>query len=168
LFFLDDDDWFAPDTVARIAGAGDEDVAVFPLLRLDAPAFTFVRQLAPASPVIGFPARFSHRYQTNNYGLHPRLCSPDRLVRLADHITASAEAEGMGLRDAYHDVLVSVTNKTPVSASVLARITSDPASFRQHVAGFVAALRGLRLPAHAAWMAVPIGRTADLFARALG
>jgi hypothetical protein len=75
LFFLDDDDWFAPDTCARLACVGAEDVAVFPLLRLDVPVFTFVRELARDSPVIGVPSRFSDRYQTNNYALHPRICT---------------------------------------------------------------------------------------------
>ena len=168
LFFLDDDDWFAPDTAARMADVGDEDVAVFPLLRLDATVFTFVRELRRTSPIIGFPNRFSHRYQTNNYALHERLCTPECLALLSDHITASAEADRRGLRDRYHDVMVSATNKTPVSASVIARLPSDPAAFRQLVCGFVSSLRGLSLPDHAAWMHDPIQRTADLFVRALG
>lgn len=168
LFFLDDDDWFAPDTAARIALVGAEDVAVFPLLRLDVPVFTFVRLRRPESPVIGLAGGFSNRYQTNNYGLHPRLCTPERLTRLADHIAACAEAERMGLSDGYYDVMLSATNKTPVSASVLERIEQDPAVFRARVVAFVAALRTITLPAHAAWMASPIRRTADLFARALG
>ena len=168
LFPLDDDDWFAPDTAARIAGVGDEDVAVFPLLRLDVPVFTFVRRLLPFSPVVGRPNRFSHRFQTNNYALHPRLCTPERLADLADHIAASEAAERLGLSDRYYEVMVSATNKSPVSASVLARILQDEAAFRRHVAAFVAALRELALPTHAAWMEVPVARTADLFARALG
>ncbi len=168
LFFLDDDDWFAPDTAARIAGVGDEDVAVFPLLRLDAPIFTFVRTLAARSPVIGMAGRFSHRYQTNNYGLHPRVCTAERLGDLADHIQASTTADRLRLVDAYHDVMISVTNKTPVSASVIARIVDDEAAFRGHVAAFVDALNDLRLPAHALWMGEPLRQTAALFARALG
>jgi hypothetical protein len=63
LFFLDDNDWFAPDAAARIACAGQEDVSVFPLIRLDAPVFTFFRERTPHSPVIGLAGRFSHRYQ---------------------------------------------------------------------------------------------------------
>jgi hypothetical protein len=59
LFFLDDDDWFAPDAGARIACAGQEDVSVFPLLRLDAPVFTFVRERTSHSPVIGLAGGFS-------------------------------------------------------------------------------------------------------------
>ena len=168
LFFLDDDDWFAPDTLARMAAVGDEDIAVFPLLRLDWRVFTFVRELRPASPVIGFPSRFSHRYQTNNYALHSRLCTPETLALLADHMIASAEADRLALRDRYHDVLVSATNKTPASASVVARLPGDPAAFRVLVQDFVAAFRSLDLPDHAAWMREPVRLTADLFDRALG
>jgi len=167
LFFLDDDDWFAPDTAARIDTTGEEDVIVFPLVRLDAPVWTFVRGLTPTSPVIGRPSRFSNRYQTNNYGLHRRLCSPATLADLADHILASEAAERLGLRDAYHDVMVSATNKTPVSASVVARIIDDEAAFRRHVVAFVASLRALVLPEHASWMGDPLRRTVTLFERAL-
>ena len=166
LFFLDDDDWFAPDTVARMAAVGDEDVAVFPLLRLDAKPFTFVRALRPGSPVIGFPNRFSHRYQTNNYALHSRVCTPPGLASLSDHITASEEAVRLGLKDRYYDVMVSATNKSPVSASVIYRLPDDPLAFRGLVRDFVTSLRGLRLPDHSAWMREPIDETADLFARA--
>jgi len=168
LFFVDDDDWFAPDTAARIAVAGQEDVAVFPLLRLDAPVRTFARNPTDRSPIIGAPREFSHRYQTNNYGLHSRLCTSDRLDALSDHMRASRAAEPLGLLDAYHDVMISVTNKTPVSASVIARITRDETLFRAHVEAFVSALQGLRLPPDAAWMREPVRRTASLFSRALG
>ena len=166
LFFLDDDDWFAPDTQARMSDVAGEDVAVFPLLRLDTRVFTFVREVRGASPVIGFPNRFSHRYQTNNYALHSRLCTPSALGKLSDHITASAEAGRLGLQDHYHDVMVSVTNKTPVSASVVARLPDGPAAFAQHVQDFVASLRRIDLPSHAMWMRDPIEATASLFARA--
>ncbi len=168
LFFLDDDDWFAPDTCARLGCVGAEDVAVFPLLRLDVPVFTFVREVGRGSPVIGLPARFSDRYQTNNYALHPRICTQAGLPMMADHIAASQAADRIGLHDAYHDVMVSVTNKTPVAASVVMRIVEDEAGFRDHVAAFVRVLHDLTLPPHAAWMADPIQRTAALFARALG
>jgi hypothetical protein len=87
---------------------------------------------------------------------------------MADHIAASQAADRIGLHDAYHDVMVSVTNKTPVAASVVMRIVEDEAGFRDHVAAFVRVLHDLTLPPHAAWMAAPIQRTAALFARALG
>jgi hypothetical protein len=168
LFCLDDDDWFAPDTAARMAGAGDEDVAVFPLLRLDAPMFTFVRGDGPTSQVIGQASRFSNRYQTNNYALHRRLCTPIGLLALADHQTASDTADRLRLRDVYYDVMVSATNKSPVSASVIRRIVEDEAKFRRHVRAFLDALRDVVLPPHAAWLRDPVRDTADLFARALG
>jgi hypothetical protein len=168
LFFLDDDDWFAPDTAARMSAVQDEDVAVFPLPRLDVPVFTFSRRPPGRGPAIGPVSRFSSRYQTNNYALHPRLCTPERLAAMADHHTASAEADRLGLTDGYHDVILSATNKTPVSASVVERITQDAFAFRRHVVMFVAALQGLALPSDAAWMHEPVMRTADLFACALG
>lgn len=168
LFFLDDDDWFAPDTVARIADVGEEDVAVFPLPRLDQRVFTFCRRPPPPGVALGLVSRFATRYQTNNYALHRRLCTPPLLAAMADHHAASAEADRLGLRDGYYDVVVSATNKTPVSASVVARIVDDEAGFRRHVERFVGELGGLDLPAAAAWMREPIARTAALFARALG
>jgi hypothetical protein len=168
LFFLDDDDWFAPDSCDRMACAGDEDVAVFPLFRLDAPPFTFVRDPGAACEVIGHAQPFTFRYQTNNYGLHRRLTTPAMLDMLADHIVASETADRIGLRDAYHDVILSATNKTPVSVSVLMRIVTEREDFRGHVEAFVKTLRGLQLPASALWMAKPVVKTAELFERALG
>jgi len=168
LFFLDDDDWFAPDTSERLIRVGDEDVAVFPLLRLDVPLLTFIRQWTFLSPVIGLPNRFSHRYQTNNYALHPRICVPETLSAMSDHMSASDAADRLGLRDVYHETLLSVTNKSPASASVIIRILEEETRFRSHVAAFVATLRGLMLPPHARWLREPIARTAELFARALG
>jgi hypothetical protein len=168
VFFVDDDDWFAPDTAARLAVCGDEDVAVFPLLRLDVKVHTFVRQVSDDSPVIGEAQPAPFRYQTNNYALHARLCTPQHVNGMADHVIASATAETLSLRDAYHDVMVSATNKTPVSAGYIGRILVDEAAFRRHVAQFIATLRMLTLPLHADWMTVPIRRTAALFTAALG
>jgi len=168
LFFLDDDDWFAPDSCVRLACAGTEDIAVFPLPRLDVPVTTFVRKNEPASTVIGLPQWFTFRYQTNNYGLHRRLTTPAMLDMLADHALASDTADRIGLTDAYHDVILSVTNKTPVSASVVMRLSDDTEAFRHHVVAFTTGLRTLALPADSQWMAAPIAQTADLFERALG
>jgi hypothetical protein len=164
LFFLDDDDWFAPDTSARLAGVSDEDVAVFPLLRLDVPLLTFIRQWTFLSKGIGQPNRFSHRYQTNNYALHPRLCVPGMLGAMSDHMEASDEADRLGLRDAYHETMVSVTNKSPASASVITKLLEEDTQFRSHVDAFAGVPRRLVLPPHARWMRQPIARTADLFA----
>jgi hypothetical protein len=167
LFFLDDDDWFAPDACARLACAGEEDVSVFPLFRLDAPPFTFVRQHLAASPVIGRALPCTYRYQTNNYGLHKRLTTPVMLDMLADHINASNTADRIGLCDAYHEVILSATNKTPVSVSVLMRIVKEGEQYRRHVELFVAAVRALEVPADADWLVAPIARTAALFEQAL-
>jgi len=87
---------------------------------------------------------------------------------MADHQLASDEADRLGLRDGYYDVMPSVTNKSPASASVITRILNGEAQFRRHVSAFVDALRTLVLPPHAAWMRDSIRGAADLFARAIG
>jgi hypothetical protein len=165
LFFVDDDDWFAPDTARRLACTGDEDVAVFPLPRLDAPVFTFAHDGTPQDAIVGKAQAFTFRYQTNNYALHPRLTTPVMLGMLADHATASATAARIGLRDAYHPVIVSATNKTPVSASVLMRIAEEGRSFRRHVDGFIESLRNLDPPPGADWLREPAAATLALFER---
>jgi hypothetical protein len=167
LFFVDDDDWFAPDTADRLACAGDEDIAVFPLPRLDAPVITFAHTGTPPDAILGEAHAFTFRYQTNNYALHPRLTTPAMLNMLADHASASATASRIGLRDAYHPVIVSATNKTPVSASVLMRIAEEGEAYRRHVKGFVTHLRNLYIPKGANWMREPIAATTNLFSRAL-
>jgi hypothetical protein len=166
LFFVDDDDWFAPDTASRLSCTGDEDVSVFPLPRLDSPVFTFSHAGTPENAIIGEARPFTFRYQTNNYALHPRLTTPAMMDMLADHANASANAARICLRDAYHPVILSATNKTPVSASVLMRIAREGESYRRHVNDFVAALRKLALPADAAWLRKPIAATIALFDRA--
>ena len=168
LFFLDDDDWFAPDTARRLAGVGDEDVAVFPLPRLDAPTFTFCRQPPGAGVAVGRSGRAPMRFMTNNYGLHPRMCATRDVLAFADHHAASKEADRQELTDAYHDVVVSATNKTPVSASVIQHILTDKEKFQRHVQAFVAGLERLALPPGAAWMREPVRLTVDLFAFVLG
>lgn len=170
LFFLDDDDWFAPDTLARIGGqiVGDEDVAVFPLVRIDVRSFTFLRAIEPGTTVVGLASRFATRYQTNNYALLPRACRARHLAGLQEHLDASEYATRAGLRDRYYDVLISATNKAPASASILHRLREDPVAFRAYVIQFVAHLRGLALPHAAGWMRPPLERTVALLEAALG
>ena len=168
LFFVDDDDWFAPDAAARIEGVGDADVAVFPLPRLDVPVFTFCRGSPPPGVAVGAPVPAPMRYMTNNYGLHPRLCGTAEVLSMADHGAACAEGDRRGLRDDYVETVVSATNKTPASASVVERIIADGAQFHRHLEAFVAGLDTLSLPPHAGWMREPVRRTAELFLQALG
>lgn len=168
VFFLDDDDWFAPDTAARIAAVAEEDISVFPLPRLDAPVFMFCRRPPGPGTAVGRPVRFALRLHTNNYALHPRLCTAALLPEFADHHTASETAARLSLSEAYYEPLLSATNKSPASASVIEHLPANPAEFRQRVERFVAALRQLSLPSCAAWMEQPVHETACLFERALG
>ena len=168
LFFHDDDDWFAPDMATHIAATGGEDVAVFSLPRIGLPVATFVWSMTRDSQIVGMPSRPAHRYHTNNYGLHPRLCVAPTLGVMVEHKDASAAAAALGLIDGYYDVIVSATNKTPVAASVMESMALDADAFRGRVAAFVTMGRALGLPPGAAWMAEPLRQTVKLFERALG
>jgi len=168
VFPHDDDDWFAPDTAARLRGTGAEDVSVFPMPRIGVPPVTFARQTSGQGQCVGSPTPRPHRYHTNNYALHPRLCVDPTLRVLIEHKDASAAADALGLIDCYHDVMVSATNKTPVAASVMEMLPLDAGAFRREVGRFVAMARTLVLPDAAAWMAEPLSRTSDLFTRVMG
>lgn len=168
LFFHDDDDWFAPDLTAHVATTGAEDVAVFPLPRIGLPPATFVWPATRDSQIVGMPSQPAHRYHTNNYGLHPRLCVAPTIHVLVEHKDASAAAAALGLIDCYYDAIVSATNKTPVAASVMESMALDAGAFRQRVVDFLTMARGLALPPGAEWMAEPLRQTRDLFERALG
>lgn len=168
VFFHDDDDWFAPDMAAHVAATGAEDVAVFPLPRIGLPAATFVRSMTRNSQIVGMPSRPAHRYHTNNYGLHPRLCIAPTIRVMVEHKDASAAADALGLIDCYYDVIVSATNKTPVAASVMESMALDADAFRNRVRDFVGMARALPLPPGAAWMAESLRMTRELFERALG
>ena len=168
LFFHDDDDWFAPDMAAQIAVTGGEDVAVFPLPRIGLPVATFVWSLTRHSQIVGAASRPAHRYHTNNYGLHPRLCVAPTLGVMVEHKDASAAASALGLIDCYYDVIVSATNKTPVAASVMESMPLDADAFRDRVEDYIKMARALGLPPGAGWMAEPLRQTVELFERALG
>ncbi len=91
LFFHDDDDWFAPDAYEKVAMKYLclNDIAVFPLVRLEFNTFTFVRKSETAKFVIGERRDFHFRFQTNNYGIPSRIALSDQLLEFKDHVLAS-------------------------------------------------------------------------------
>jgi hypothetical protein len=164
LFFFDDDDWFAPHTFERLEALDLDqcDIAVFPLPRLGDDIITFIRPAAGARIIVGSRVDCTFRFQTNNYGISNRLALSDHLPNLRDHMLASEYVAKLNIRDPYYDVLISVTNKTPCSASSLDRLRDDPGEYRASIRRYVENLERLPLPRELAWMASPIGETVKL------
>jgi hypothetical protein len=165
LFFYDDDDWFAPDTFEKLAALDLRqcDIAIFPLVRFGDEIITFVPQEESAHVVIGNRADRTFRYQTNNYGLMPRIALSDHLSKLQDHMLASEYANHFQPRDTYFDVIISATNKTPASASAIDRLPADVTAYRASIRRFVENLRRLSIPDEQGWMIEYIDETIDLF-----
>ena len=169
VFFFDDDDLFAPDMFMRLARLDltQTDIHVFPLVRLGIPVFTFVRAHAPARTVIGIRRDFGFRFQTNNYGLSSQIACGPHAPHLKDHVLGSTYATQAGLGDAWCDVLVSATNKTPCSANTIGQLLLDASGYRAFVQDYVATLRGLTIPPEEAWLHEPIAAAAALFSEVL-
>jgi hypothetical protein len=165
LFFFDDDDWFAPDMFERLAELDLSrcDIAVFPMVRLGDDIITFVRPWEDARIVVGTRVDFTFRFMTNNYGILPRTALSDHLPRLQDHMLGSAYADQRDFDDPYFDVLISVTNKTPCSASSLGRLPADPSAYRASIVRYVENLKQLQIPQEMHWMRAPVGETISLF-----
>lgn len=72
----------------------------------------------------------------------------------------------MRLVDRYEPRIVSVTNKTPCSASLLRKVLESDAGFRAYLAAYLARVRRLELPASQDWVAGPMAETVGLFERA--
>jgi hypothetical protein len=165
LFFLDDDDLFAPNTFECVSALdlGRCDVAVFPLVRFGDDTFTFVRSDAAARLVIGRRRDFGHRFQTNNYGLASAAALAGHLEHLKDHVLGSVYADQNRLRDTYFDVLISATNKTPCSANIIGGLPSNPPEYRAFIRRYVKNLRQLQIPSELGWMNEPLRQTIRLF-----
>jgi hypothetical protein len=169
-FYHDDDDWFAPNMAEILQEVLPDsyDVCVFPLVRISADTSTLVRQVGKsAAVVIGKPRPFSHRYQSNNYGINGRVSDRERLVGMKDHVEASEYANSHGLRDVYIDRIISATAKTPCSAQAVAQIFRDPTKARDHVRLYVDNLKALKIPANLPWIANRVEKLIDLFSEAL-
>lgn len=166
LFFLDDDDWFAPDTFARIARLDlrGRPVAVFPLVRFDTSTFTFVRASESARTLVGARQDFHFRFQTNNYALGRSLALSGDLLRMKDHVEASRFADSAGIEDTYFpDVVISATNKTPASASRLPGLLADPSKSRSRLRDYVRNLEELSIPDELGWCESALRATIGLF-----
>lgn len=164
LFFFDDDDFFAPDTFERLAmlDPGGSDIAVFPLVRFGLDSFTFIRRNEIARVIVGSRRDFGHRFQTNNYGIMATV-APGHLPLLKDHVLGSIYADQQQLRDAYFDVIISATNKTPCSANTIGALLSNRQEYRAFIHRYVSNLRGLHIPPEVTWMIEPLEATLRLF-----
>jgi hypothetical protein len=170
-FFHDDDDWFAPNMgqILNAALPADYDVCVFPLVRIATQTSTLIRQGQDGRPdiMIGVPRPFSHRYQSNNYGLNGRICSGEALLNMKDHILGSEFANTKGLRDTYVNRIISATAKTPCSAQAVAQMFREPAKARSHVQAYVSALEALELPDNLPWISNRVKSVIELFSEAM-
>ena len=162
LFFCDDDDWFAPSLFSDIANLdmAEADVAVFPLVRLEANSLTFLNPQFPPPAVIGQTSRFSSRYQTNNYALSSLACTQANLAAFQDHLEASENAASLGLHDQHFPTIVSATNKSPASASLLIQTLEN---FEPTITAYLRHLKRLPIPAPLAWLNTPLWDTIRLF-----
>ncbi|MEF8699735.1 MAG: hypothetical protein V5B36_11655 [Candidatus Accumulibacter sp. UW25] len=163
LFFVDDDDWFAPNTFQRLSGIDfANSIAVFPLVRFESNSFTFVRDTEQARMLVGERRNFNFRYQTNNYAIPHPLATSEHLPELKDHVAASQHACMQGFDDSYHDIIISATNKTPASASIFRRFLT-PDDYRVAVTEYVDKVSNLFIPDEMEWAKTPVKETLDLF-----
>jgi hypothetical protein len=170
-FYHDDDDWFAPDMEQILAKSlpKDYDVCVFPLVRIATQTTTLVRQGQDGRPdeLVGIPRPFSHRYQSNNYGLNGRIFDGEVLQGMKDHILGSEYANANGLRDVYINRIVSATAKTPCSAQAVAQMFRQPDKAQDYVRAYVAALEALDIPKSLPWVSSRVKSVLELFSAAL-
>jgi hypothetical protein len=166
LFFFDDDDLFAPKTFELLANVDMSrcDIAVFPLLHIGEHIHTFVRNNQPAELLVGERRDFLFRFQTNNYGISPRISRSEHLAHLQDHVLASFYADQRNLKDTYFDILISATSKTPCSAIGLSGLLSSQQQYRAYIRRYIDSLRQLKLPAELNWLNAPVTETITLFA----
>lgn len=165
LAYVDDDDWFSPATsrVLQDLDQPDDVIHVFPLIRFDDTPFTFVRARQPARLVMGEQRLFDFRFQTNNYILRCDQLAHADLLACKDHVEASSYADAHNFPDAYHDVLISATAKTPCSAGKLASMPVDPSAYIASTRHYVEKLEGLSLTGELSWCREPLAATVNLF-----
>jgi hypothetical protein len=163
-FYHDDDDWFAPDIAETLKVVLPEsyDICVFPLVLIGLNTITYARRPYP-NQVVGRRINFSHRYQSNNYGINGRICDRATLLGMKDHALGSEWANSHGLRDVYIDTIISATAKTPCSALQLPRILHAPARAKEHVCRYVDALREVVIPTNLRWLANRVQSLIELF-----
>lgn len=171
VFYHDDDDWFSPiigETLEEVLPP-EFDVCVFPLVRISADTTTLARQVGKPKIVIGRQRPFSHRYQSNNYGINGKTCDREMLLAMKDHVEASEYANGRGLRDVYIDRFISATAKTPCSAQAVAMLFHpDSAEPKSILRDYTASLRQLVFPEELSWISSRVAKVAELFEEAAG
>jgi hypothetical protein len=170
VFYHDDDDWFAPDMAQTLEEVLPEnyDVCVFPQILISTNSFTMARARPPEKPqiVIGRHIIFSHRYQTNNYGLNGRVCDSEALLGMKDHVYASEYANEHGLRDVYIDRIISATTKTPCSARGLSEVFREPEKAAGRIHAYVDGLKAVKIPENMGWIADRVESLIELFSAA--
>lgn len=165
LFFYDDDDFFAGDMLARLQGRPEieADSVVFPLPRIHNDLATFSPLTIEPDFVWGARRPFLYKYHTNNYGLHARLCRPEHLRAMKDHMDASDYAARLGFGHAELPFIVSATVKTPCSASMLHGLLTDEAGYDKDMVAFGEKFSKPTLPDDLAWLSQPVAQIAKLF-----
>jgi hypothetical protein len=166
LFFHDDDDFFADDIFDRLKqdDGWHADTCVFPLFRVENDLSTFVRDGEDCDFIWGRRQPFHFRFQSNNYGINGRICSPELLREMKDHVFASKFAEKTGLSEYVYAFPVSATVKSPCSASMLGGLREDVEGFRREMKAFSAKYVIADLPDAYAWLRNPLREIAMLFA----
>jgi len=168
LFFHDDDDFFA-DTIferMRLDHGWQADTCVFPLFRVENDLFTFVRDGQDCAFIWGRRQAFHFRFQSNNYGINGRICSPELLREMKDHVLASRFADNLALSEHVYSYPVSATVKTPCSASMLGALKKNKDQFRKDMQAFSKKYSAPDLPDEYAWLRDPLQEIARLFAAA--
>ena len=165
-FFHDDDDVYAPHLLAGIAGDDTRfDAVVSPMVRVGQRISTFIRRGFEAEWVLGERSTPGGRYQTNNYGIHSRHCtSPAGLAAVTEHVHASAHGDQQGFADRVLDTPLSMTIKTPGSASSLRQVFESEDRLTQMFETFIATLATIVVADQPAWLVEPARRVGDLVA----
>jgi hypothetical protein len=163
-FFHDDDDFFAPYISQRLSAHGAEnfDTVVSPLFRVNASLCTFAKSGHPVDFLWGSRFPFYYRFHTNNYGIHSRICSPEVLRGMKDHILASSYADREDFSELVLPSAISATVKTPCSASFLPKVFSSDAELKRQFEGFITRFSRPDLPPEYIWLSEPLEKISGL------
>jgi hypothetical protein len=166
LFFLDDDDLFAPETFELLSDTDFSqcEIATFPLVHIGEYVYTFVRSGYPARLIVGEREDIRYPLQTNNYGISSRIALSEHLTHLQDHARGCDYADRRNIGDTYFDIVISGTNKTPCSASTIGGLLSSQQQYRDYIRRYVEGLGRLKIPRELDWMTKPLSETMMLFA----
>jgi hypothetical protein len=164
VFFVDDDDWFCPHTLDLVGGEATSGAhaITFPLVRLGLDTYTFVPKDEAAKVIVGRRQDFYSTFQTNNYALNARLWSGADLLRMKDHLLGTQYFDEHALSKVHIDNIVSVTNKTPASVSILPGVI-DAEAFANYIRQYVENLRQIELPPTFDWAQSSLKATVALF-----